>query len=219
MTSERSIRSPSQPSMPVRRGMLARRAMLALPGLAILLGVSGCGSAEPNYYTLTPQPGQRLAGGPASIEVRTPSVASYLDRDAIVRNEANHQLVLARGNLWASPLPGMIGRNLMLDLAQRLPDGNVTTQDDAISTQAVVRIELDISSFMENAQGMADLAATLSVTRAGSDVARHQSLHLTGVPSDGSVNAMVASLSALLGQVADRAAALCRALPPEKAGP
>ncbi len=200
------------PKRPIKR--ISRRGLLGLSVGAALTGLSGCGSGEPTYYTLTPSPGTPQGGGPATVEVRTPSIASYLDRDSIVRNDTNHQLTLAPGNAWASPLSGMIGRNLALDLAQRLPGSNVTTQDDAISAEPGVLIELDVSSFLENAAGLAELSATLSVYRRGSSSAESQTLHLTEAPADRSINTMVAALSVLLGQVADRAAASCRALPP-----
>ena len=194
---------------------MSRRRMLGISmTAAALVPLSGCGSGEPNYYTLSPSPGTAQSGGPSTVEVRAPSIAAYLDRDTIVRKDRGQQLTLAEGNSWASPLAGMIGRNLALDLSQRLPGSSVRVQDAAISTAAAALVELDISSFAENAEGLAELTGSLAVYRPGSGSAGGQSIHLTTAPTNQSINALVAALSQLLGQVADRAAAALRALPP-----
>lgn len=183
-------------------------------GLVPLLSLSGCGGGDPTYYTLTPWPGVARPGGPLTVELRTPSVASFLDRDSIVRNDRDYRLTLASNSAWASELPDMIGRNLALDLGQRLPGSNVYTQTGAISTEALAVVELDVSRFLEDASGRAEIEASLAVYRPGSGPVGSRTLHFTGKPADESMGALVAALSALLGQVADVAADTLRTLPP-----
>ena len=185
---------------------LSRRGLLGLGMAAPLLSLAGCSGSDPIYYTLTPWPGTPRPGGPPTVEVRTPSVASYLDRDNIVRNDNDFRLQLARDAAWASSLPDMIGRILALDIGQRLPGSSVQTQNGAISTQALALVEIDVSRFMEDAMDRAEIEATLSVYRSGGGPAGSRSLHFTQSPGDAGVGALVSALSQLLGQVADAAA-------------
>ena len=194
-----------------QRPGLSRRHLL---GLAAALPLAGCGSGEPDYYTLALSPGTPQAGGPLTVEVRTPSVTDYLDRDTIVRTETAGRLMLAQGSAWAGTLSDMIGRVLAIDLGQRLPGSNVYAENAAISTQALALVELDVWRFLADSQGRAEIAASLSVHRPNAGPSGSRLLHLTGTPADGGVGALVASLSRLLGQVADAAADELRALPP-----
>ena len=193
-----------------RRHLLERSVVLA----ASLLPVAGCGSGEPTYYTLTPSPGAPQVGGPLTVEVRTPSIAGTLDRDHIVRRNTAHGLVLADDGVWAGPLAEMIGSTLTLDLGQRLPGSNVYSQSGAISTQALALVELDVSGFMEDSKGRAEITATLSVHRPESGPTGSRSLNLARMPADGSVGALVGAFSELLGEVAGVAASELRALSP-----
>ncbi|WP_428395203.1 PqiC family protein [Lichenicoccus sp.] len=194
-----------------RQAPLSRRRLL---GLASALPLSACGSGEPDYYTLAVSPGTPQPGGPLTVEVRTPSVTPYLDRDTIVRTETDDKLILAHGAAWAGALSDMIGRVLAADLGQRLPGSNVYAENGAISTQALALVELDVSRFLADAQDRAEMTANLSVHRPNAGPSGSRLLHLTGTTADSSVGALVASLSVLLGQVADVAADELRALPP-----
>ncbi len=200
-------------------GLSRRRLLgsLAIPALSAPLSLAGCGGSDPSYYTLTPWPGTPKPGGPLTVEVRTPGVAPYLDRDNIVRSDSGYRIKLANGASWASSLPDMIGRNFALDLGQRLPGSNVYTQNGAISTEPLALVELDISRFLEDPSGRAEVEATLSVYRPGSGPAGSQTLHLMHEQENASIEALVAGLSQLLGQVADVAADELRSLPPMSA--
>lgn len=209
---------PMRPTRDPSRPLLARRRLLGgLAGfglMAPMLPLAGCSGSDPSYYTLTFQPGVARPGGPLTVEVRTPSVASYLDRDNIVRNDTGNRLKLANGASWASSLTDMISRTLVLDLSQRLPGSNVYTQGGAISTEALALVELDISRFLEDASGNAEVQATLLVHRPDSGPSASRSLHFIQRPADAGIGALVAALSMALGQVADAAADTLRALPP-----
>ena len=179
--------------------------------------IAGCSASEPAYYTLTPWAGTARPGGPLTVEVRTPSVAPYLDRDYIVRNDNDYRLRLDNHAAWASSLADMIGSTLALDLAQRLPGSNVYSQNSAISTEPLARVELDVSRFLEAASGRAEIEAPFSVFRPGSGPAGSRTLRLVRDPGGASIAALVAALSALVGQLADAVADALRALPPEPA--
>ncbi len=187
---------------------------LALLGL---LPLAGCGSSEPDYYTLKPWPGVAQGGGPLTLKLRTPGVASTLDRDYIVRNDGGYKLTLAHDAAWSEPLADMIGQTLAQDLQQRLPGTTVFTQAGAISTKAQAVLELDVSRFAQDPDGNVGITATLSVTRPDGGTAPSHALHLVTTPNGSDVDALVAALSRLLGEVADEAAKQARLLGPAPA--
>lgn len=193
---------------------LTRRRLLAACGAASLLAVSGCGSAEPTYYTLPSWPGASLLGPAVSVEVRTPNVAPYLDRDTIVREDANDRLTLAEDASWASPLDELIGRALGADLAQRLPGSSVYTQASGLEGRPDTIVELDVTRLLRDAQGQAVLEATLSVHHAGGALGALP-VRYARAPADGSIGALVSAMGALLGALADQVAAEVRRLGPQ----
>ncbi|MFT9091717.1 MAG: ABC-type transport auxiliary lipoprotein family protein, partial [Gluconacetobacter sp.] len=102
------MRLSGHPSRP----FASRRAVLR--GAGGLFAVAAAGplaacSSDPNLYALVPWPGAAQAGGPSVIEVRTPSVATSLDRERIVRSEGDYRLKTASGDAWSEALPSMIG--------------------------------------------------------------------------------------------------------------
>ena len=181
---------------------------------SVALSLAGCGASEPSYYTLNAVPGVAQGGGPITLKVRTPSVATMLDRDYIVRNDQDNKLKLAPDAAWGEPLADMIGRGLVADLQQRLPGTSVFAEAGSISTEAQAVVELDVSQFAEDSQGHAEINALLSVQRPDSGPAQSHVIHLVASPQGSDVAALAATLSQLLGQVADEAAREARALGP-----
>lgn len=207
------MRLPGHPS----RSLASRRVVLR--GAGGLFAVAAAGplaacSSDPNFYTLVPWPGAAQAGGPTVIEVRTPSVATALDRERIVRSEGDYRLRTASGDAWGESLPGMIGHVLTTDLQQRLPGSTVFAQNDAVATTALAAVELAVTRFSRDAGGQAVLAGSLAVHWLGHDGGASDVLALTLPVSGSGTDGLVAALSTLLGQVADRAAAHLRVLGP-----
>ena len=189
----------------------------------VLLTVAGCGSSEPGYYTLAAWPGPAGYGAPATVAVRNPTVAPFLDRDYIVRGDKAYQLKLADDAAWAEPIAHLIGRTLTQDLQQRLPGSTVTGEDAAVTIAPQALVELDVQRFSTDGQGRAVVDATLSVQRPGGASAgavpgaggpAGRLLHLSMAPAGPGTADLAAALSQLLGQVADEAARQARALGP-----
>lgn len=197
-----------------RRWRFARGVLALAPVLLFL----GCGSVQPKYYTLTPWPGTPQGGGPLTVKVQAPTVADYLKRDYIVLNNSGYQLHLAKNAAWAEPISDAVGRNLALDLSQRLPGSNVFAANSGLASAAGAVVEVSVSDFAEDNSGRAQITAMVSVHRPNVSVAAIRPLHVTMPLTDRSTAALVATLSQLLGQVADEVAKDLRALGPEKPG-
>ncbi|GAN54522.1 PqiC family protein [Tanticharoenia sakaeratensis] len=187
---------------------------------AVLLGAGlvtlGACSGDPTYYTLAPVSGVSQAGGPAVVEVRTPVIAQWLDHDDIVRQDRDYRVSLAQGDAWSGALPDQIAQTLTVELAQRLPGTTVIAQNDAASTTPAAYVELTVTNFNEDQDGQAVLRGSLSAhaAQAGAGPVITMPILLTLKPQGHSTAALVAAMSALLGQLADQAASQIRALPP-----
>jgi uncharacterized lipoprotein YmbA len=104
----------------------------------------------------------------------------------------------------------MLGRVLAQDVEQRLPGTTVLTADGAISADAEATLEIDIRQL--GAQGddevlVAEVALQTGQTRGPAGV---QNVSLRGHPTAQTTEAQVNTMSVLLGELADRIAALVR---------
>lgn len=197
-----------------RRPMRPARFPLPVLSCAAALLLSACASSEADYYTLKPWPGAAARGGPSSLELRTPSVPSSLDRDYIVRSDRQYKLKLDGSAAWSEPLADMIAQTLASDLQQRLPDTTVYTESGSISAAPAVTLEFDVSQFADDGSGDAVVAGTVSLRPANGHAALlTEPVRVTAPMSGKGVDALVPALSVALGRLADRVAADARRLP------
>src|SRR5512147_1490825 len=105
--------------------LLGRRrfAGVALPLAPLALGA--CSSPNPNYYSIAVRSGPSLPGGPRIVLLKDIGLASYLDRQEIVRSSEGYRLDVMSNDWWGESLGAMLGRVLVLDLSQRLPASTV----------------------------------------------------------------------------------------------
>lgn len=179
------------------------RPWLFLPLLALLAGCTA--SPPPQFFTLGPVPGRTHSIHEAGIELRRIGLAGYLDRNSIVLSAANYRLKLAADQRWAEPLGPMLDRVLSEDLGQRLPDTPVFTEAGAIGGAATLILEVNIQRLDADSDGTLVLQAQIALRR---DRPRTRSIRLTARPADTSTEAIVAAMSTLVGELADRVADL-----------
>jgi uncharacterized protein len=167
-------------------------------------------SPDPTFFALSAQPGAALNSRPFKVELRRTGLPGYLDRPHIVRRATAERLELDGDERWGAPLDEMVGATLAEDLAQRLPNCVVFSDSGAISAAADVRVEVQLFRFERNADGVVALSAEVAVhsTSAGAGAASVQRFALTEKPKTGRSSDVVASLSHLLGQLADGIAPL-----------
>lgn len=178
---------------------------------AVLLGVlavAACASPDPTLYTLASVPGTPVPAGRRSVELRRIGIAGYLDRPEIVRSAAGYQLQLGHGERWGEPTGSMIERVFTEDLVQRLPDASVFNESGAISTRPDLVLEIDVQRLDADASGDVVLLAQVALRHeSGAVAAEADAVRLTLRPGSTSTRDLVATESALLGQLADRVAA------------
>ncbi len=184
-------------------------AMARAAGLLLLAGVAGCASASTSYFALAPVAGTPQTGGPAVLEVRQPGIAGYLDRNGIVRGDGDYRLDVASTQVWGEPLGDMVGRVMAEDLSQRLPGTQVTAAQGVISSRPDLLVEVQVDRFDSGHDGTLTLAAQVSVLRASDKLPLvTRSFRLTAPDAGKGTAELVARMSALLGQLADRTAGM-----------
>jgi uncharacterized protein len=190
---------------------MRRRPLLLLPAL-----LAACASPPVNMYTLAEVPGAEVPTARHAIQLRRVGLPGSLDRSEIVRAAVNYQLQMNDRDRWGGSLGAMIGLVLSEDLAQRLPQTTVFTETGAVSTDADIILEIDIARFDGDASGTMVLLVQVGIrhngTRAPPTV---RTLRLTQLLSGPTTADQVATMSALLGQLAD---AIARAIGEDRTG-
>ena len=181
---------------------MRRRPLLLLPAL-----LGGCVSPPVDLYTLAAVPGREVPTARRTIELRRIGLAGYLDRSEIVRSDANYQLHITDSDRWGESFGRMLGRVLIADLSQRLPDATVFTEAGAVSTDADLILEIDIEQFDAGAGGVVTLLAQTAIHRSGTSSATSvRSFRLTAPLTGPTAADQAATMSTLLAQLADAVA-------------
>jgi uncharacterized lipoprotein YmbA len=182
-----------------------------LLGLCLLAACTR--SSDPRLYTLVAAQGRQTHEASATIEVRRPSLAGYLDRREVVRAVESERLDVAGDSNWAEPLDAMIGRVLAQNLALRLPKSQVLTDLNSLGVVADVRIDSEVQRFEQGPEGLV-LRAVVAVRR-GAET-KPLSVHIFELKRvvDGSgTEAVIGAMNRLLGELADQVASSLAALP------
>jgi uncharacterized lipoprotein YmbA len=188
------------------------RTTKALACAAALALLAGCGHSPPTrYFSLDAvPPSAPLATAKASMEpvqlgaVRVPA---SLDRPEIVAQGGRYELSLRENDHWGAPFAQMIRRTLAQDLLARLPAGSFVLPGAPAPTGArgIVVTVLDLRA---GADGKMTFEGSWALTAGENATAvTTQEVSLTEpMPSTDSA-AIAASLSRVVGQLADRIAA------------
>jgi uncharacterized lipoprotein YmbA len=176
-------------------------------GSCLSLAVAACASPDPTIYTLEPIPGAALSAPAQVIELRRPGLAGYLDRSDVVLKDEGYRLRLNSQARWAEPVGDMIGRVLAEDLGQRLPASIVFSPSGAITADPGVWIEINIQRFGQEPDGRVVLLAEIAVEGGhGHSPLATSTVRLDAMPDQPGARDLVAVMSKLLGQLADRVA-------------
>ena len=163
-------------------------------------------SSDPRLYTLVAAKGRDTHEASATIEVRRPSLAGYLDRREVVRAVKSERLDVAGDSNWAEPLDAMIGRVLADNLALRLPKSQVLTDLSSLGVVADVRIDTEVQRFEQGPEGLV-LRAAVAVRRGTEQKPLGVQIIELKREVDGSgTEAVISTMNALLGELADRVA-------------
>jgi len=177
--------------------------------LAVPLLVAGCGSSpNPVYYTVVTRPGPTFPSGPKVVLLKDIGLASYLDRREIVRSSEGYKLDVMSNDWWGESLGAMLGRVLVVELSQRLPNSTVYGESGAISADHNASVGVNIQRLDADKAGMLILAAQAAVefNRPRRLAARNYAISKPLPTRD--IAGLVAAISDAVGELADGIAAL-----------
>ncbi|HEY5301286.1 MAG TPA: PqiC family protein [Acetobacteraceae bacterium] len=178
--------------------------------LALLLG--GCASAATATYTLSSVPPGRQV--PAGTPLRPPlelgevSIPVTIDRNEIVLNAPGDRLNVAANSIWGAPIRQLIRRALSDDLTARLPPGSVLPPGDPGPKAGLRILTVSIDQFGGDTSGHVVLSAAWLLAASGTPptgTPRRARIELDA--GAGNAAAVVPTMSAALGRLADRIAA------------
>jgi uncharacterized lipoprotein YmbA len=191
--------------------MYLYRLRLAVALCSTLIAAS-CASPDPTLYTIAPVPGAVVSGAPKVIAVHGVGVAQYLSRSPIVQTSGDYRIVLRPGSWWGEPIDAMLGRVLVQNLSQRLPQSTVYASSGALSGSSPdATIELEVQRLDLDRDGQLLLLAQASVSFENRTSVDMRSFHISQRPPSASVEGQIAATSAALAQVADGIAAILAA--------
>ena len=180
------------------------------------LVVASCASPDPKLYTIAALPGTVSSGAAKVIALRSVGVAQYLLRSPIVMSSGDYRVALRANAWWAEPIDAMLGRVLVEDLAQRLPQSTIYASAGAVTGSPDATIELEVQRLDLDHDGTLLLIAQASVTFKGRASPDTRSFRISQPPPSSDVEGQVAAASTALAQVADRIAVMLVANPGRK---
>ncbi|MDR3529069.1 MAG: PqiC family protein [Rhodopila sp.] len=176
--------------------------------LCATLAAASCASPDPKLYTIAPLPGAELSGAPKVVALHTVGTPRYLQRNQIVRSSEDYRLDLRSNEWWGEPLDAMLGRVLMEDLTQRLPQSTIYTSSGAVTGSPDATIEVQLQRLDLDRTGNLLLIAQGSVSFKNKASPNTRNFHISQpLPSPGA-EGQVAATSVALAQVADRIAGM-----------
>ena len=185
-----------------------RLAAYALPAIALPALGGACTSPEPVLYTIAVRPGPTFPAGPKIVLLRDIGLASYLDRKEVVRSSEDYKLGVMSNDWWGESLGSLLGRVLVVELSQRLPNSSIYPEGGAISADPNAVLGVNIQRLDLDASGSLELQAQAAVdfNRPRRSVSR--SFRIVKPPPTPTVAGQVAATSDAVAELTDGLASL-----------
>jgi len=155
------------------------------------------------YFVLSASaPETAVASDPSFVvSVGPVRLPDYLLRPEIVRRAGENQIDPSSIDRWAEPIDRAIQRVLCLNVAAALPKSTIVAYPPPPSENVSVQVEVAFAGFEGTHTGSVRLDArwTLRDARTGNQVVRESKLERT--PASDETQAVVASMSALIGEL------------------
>ena len=153
-------------------------------------------------------PGMALPAGPRVVQLRDIGLASYLDRREIVRSSEDYKLGVMANAWWGEPLGSLLGRILVVELSQRLPNSKVYSESGAITADPNAVVGVNIQRLDTDKAGMLVLLAQAAVEFNRPKRSAARNFTITRALPTPDVAGQVAATSDAVAELADGIAAL-----------
>jgi hypothetical protein len=177
-------------------------------GLVLAAALAACSSPNPALYTIASVSGPEQRAAPKVILLQQIAVERYLERSQIVRSSESYRLDVMSNDWWGEPMSAMLGRVLVAELGQRLPQSTVFSESGAVTAPPDATIALNLQRLDEDAAGVLVLQAQVSVTFKARNTPTLRGFRFTVPPPTPDIPGEVAAISTAVGQLADGIASL-----------
>jgi hypothetical protein len=174
--------------------------------LATLLGtlaITSCASPTPNLYTIAPASSPTFSSNAKVVVLRSVGIPQYLVRRQIVRSSDNYRIDVMANDWWGEPLDAMLGRVLVQELGERLPQSNVYLATGAVTASPDASIEVELERLDLDANGQLLLIGKAAVSSGGRVPVARRSFRIQVTPPASGTAGQVAAISSAVGQMAD----------------
>ena len=191
--------------MPLGRRRLAA---YALPAIVLPALGAACSSPDPVLYTIATRPGPTFPAGPKIVLLRDIGLASYLDRKEVVRSSEDYKLGVMSNDWWGESLGSLLGRVLVVELSQRLPNSTIYSESGAITADYNATVGVNIQRLDTDKAGTLILLAQAAVEFNRPRRSASRNFAISRQPPTPDVTGQVAAISDAVGELADGVAAL-----------
>ena len=171
------------------------------PGILLLIVLTGgcMKQGVPLYYHTLSSPEQPKVSFPPNelptIQVGPIRVASFLDRQQLVRQHSSNSVSLIEQHRWAGNLSEMLNNALITQLRQQLASEEIHKFPD-LPASGGLRLELDFLHFEESQDEMANIKARWRIISLDDQVILHRATsHYRIMPETNNYEGLVQGLS------------------------
>lgn len=198
---------------------MSRVRPMRIPILMLVAFVAGCATTPPSsFYTLTALPGAQtrggLSGGNVGVGLGPVTFPTFLDRPQVVTRDASNQIAVDEYHRWGGTLQDDFLRVWSENLAFLLDTSRIVVFPSEVRYPLEFRVSADVLTFEAGAD-----EAVLKVRWAVLDPYLEQALavqenaYRQRLREPGDEAAMIAAMSAALGDFSRDVAAVIRSLP------
>ena len=200
--------------------MRAARLLLAASCAALLAACAGSGGDGTRLYVLsaTAVPAPAAASAAPAVVVASVRLPQYLDRPQLVTRGAGNRVQIAEFDQWAGDLREDLTRTLADNLSRQLGSPQVVAAPHSLKAPSAFRVEVELLAFERLEDRRVRLAARWWLTRGGEQapIEGTRAAEVFGAPlaEKASADAVVASMSQVLGEFSRSVAEAIRAAKP-----
>jgi uncharacterized lipoprotein YmbA len=188
-----------------------RRALL-FTGSAVFCSVlTGCaGSVVAQYYRIVAEPGGTDGATRGNFVLRSIIMPGYLDQTGVPKPSGRHMFATFDNQLWAGSLSGLLQATMVQNLASRLPDATIVGGGGAIDLPDSTIVEINVLTFAPDLDGSIDFQAEVSIKPFANGARQTRYIRLTAPAGGTTAPAIVAAMSQLWANFADRIGVMLR---------
>lgn len=198
--------------------MRAVRLAFPLACALLLAACAGSGDGTRLYVLSATAAPAAAASAPPAVVVATVRIPQYLDRPQLVTRGAGNRVQIAEFDQWAGDLREDLTRTLADNLSRQLGSPQVVAAPHSLKAPSAFRVEVELLAFERLEDRRVRLAARWWLTRGGEQapIEGTRAAEVFGAPlaEKASADAVVASMSQVLGEFSRSVAEAIRAAKP-----